>query len=340
MVIRNNKSEYFEYHKEQMIDITSENMYKEVNRTFREAVKKRLMSDREVCCLLSGGLDSSLVAALVSQHFPPYTLRTFSIGLKGSTDLEYAKTVADYIKSNHTSIELSHEEFLEAIEDVIWTIESYDTTTVRASVGNYLIAKYINENTDCKVVFNGDYSDEVTGGYKYMSKCDDPKEFHEETMRLVKNIHFFDSLRSDRCISSQGLEGRVPFADKAFVSAYLSIPVQERMSNNRIEKYVLRKAFDDDNVIPQDVLWRKKEAFSDGVSAPVNSWHRIIQKYIDETYTDVYKSDPDEHNSPTLRETQYYKTLYKKYFKTDTVIPYYWLPKYCGDIQDPSARML
>lgn len=340
MVIQDEKSEYYEYHKEQIVGIISENMYKEVNRTFREAVKKRLMSDREVCCLLSGGLDSSLVAGLVSQHFPPYTLRTFSIGLKGSTDLEYAKIVADYIKSNHTSIELSNEDFLEAIDDVIWTIESYDTTTVRASVGNYLVAKYINENTDCKVVFNGDYSDEVTGGYKYMSKCDDPEEFHEETMRLVKNIHFFDSLRSDRCISSQGLEGRVPFADKGFVSVYLSIPVQERMSNNRIEKYVLRKAFDDDNVIPQDVLWRKKEAFSDGVSAPENSWHRIIQKHIDKTYTDVYQSTSQEHNPPILRETQYYKTLYKKYFKTDAVIPYYWLPKYCGDIQDPSARAI
>jgi asparagine synthase (glutamine-hydrolysing) len=341
MVIQNiSQSEYHEYHKEEHKNITTENMLTDVNRTLREAVKKRLMSDREVCCLLSGGLDSSLVAGLVSQHFPPYTLRTFAIGLKGSTDLEYAKIVADYIKSNHTSIELSNEAFLEAIEDVIWTIESYDTTTVRASVGNYLVAKYIKENTDCKVVFNGDYSDEVTGGYKYMSKCDDPEEFHKETLRLTKNIHFFDSLRSDRCVSSQGLEARVPFADKEFISTYLSIPVHERMSNHRIEKYVLRKAFDNDNVIPQDVLWRKKEAFSDGVSSPENSWHRIIQMYIDEKYTTEYHTQSDEHNPPVLRETQYYKTLYKKYFKSDTVIPYYWLPKYCGDIQDPSARAI
>lgn len=338
MVIENSfQGSYHRYHAEERVPCQND-AYASVNRALRDAVKKRLMSDREVCCLLSGGLDSSLVAGLVSEHFEPYTLRTFSIGLPGSTDLAYAKKVADHIKSNHTSIEVSQDEFLRAIPEVIWAIESYDTTTVRASVGNYLVAKYIKEHTDCKVVFNGDYSDEVSGGYKYMSMCDDPVEFHEETLRLLRNIHYFDSLRSDRCISSQGLEARVPFADKTFVSTYLSIPVEERMSNTRIEKYVLRKAFDDENVIPRDVLWRKKEAFSDGVSAPENSWHRIIQSYVEDT--PEYRSAPDEHNPPILKETQYYKTIYKKYFRDDTVIPYYWLPKYCGDIQDPSARAI
>ena len=182
------------------------------------------MSDREICCLLSGGLDSSLVAGLVSQYFPPYTVKTFSIGLKGSTDLEYAQKVADHIKSDHTNIEVSKEDFINAIEEVIHTIESYDTTTVRASVGNYLVSKYIKDNTECKVVFNGDYSDEVCGGYKYMSHCNDEDEFHKECIRLVEDIHFFDSLRSDRCISAHGLEARVPFADKDFVNLYKSIP--------------------------------------------------------------------------------------------------------------------
>lgn len=312
----------------------------QINVTFRNAVKKRLMSDREICCLLSGGLDSSLVAGLVAQHFPPYTVKTFSIGLKGSTDLEYAKMVAEHIKSVHTSIEVSKEDFLNAIEEVIHTIESYDTTTVRASVGNYLVAKYIKEHTECRVVFNGDYSDEVCGGYKYMSKCDDENEFHKECIRLVDNIHFFDSLRSDRCISAHGLEARVPFADKEFVRLYKSIPVKMRMSNERIEKYMLRKAFDNDNVIPRDVLWRKKEAFSDGVSSPNDSWHNTIKLHVETQLMDneYDKMTHDEINPVTMKETGYYKKIFNEYFSFQNIIPYYWLPKYCGIMTDPSAR--
>ena len=312
----------------------------EINTSFRNAVKKRLMSDREICCLLSGGLDSSLVAGLVSQHFPPYTVKTFSIGLKGSTDLEYAKTVSKHIKSNHTSIEVSKYEFLNAIDVVIHAIESYDTTTVRASVGNYLVSKYIKDNTECKVVFNGDYSDEVCGGYKYMSKCNDEDEFHKECIRLVDNIHFFDSLRSDRCISAHGLEARVPFADKEFVRLYKEIPIKMRMSHERIEKYMLRKAFDKDNIIPHDVLWRKKEAFSDGVSSPDDSWHNIIKSYVETQLLDSEydKMKYDEINPVVLKETGYYKKKYNEYFSFQNIIPYYWLPKYCGNMNDPSAR--
>lgn len=322
------------------IDLPEEEILKMINTTFKEAVKKRLMSDREICCLLSGGLDSSLVAGLVSQHFEPYTLKTYSIGLKGSTDLEYAQIVADHIKSTHTNIELTEQDFLNAIDTVIHTIESYDTTTVRASVGNYLVAKYIKENSDCKVVFNGDYSDEVCGGYKYMSLCEDENEFHAECVRLVESIQWFDSLRSDRCISSQGLEARVPFADKDFVRLYKSIPVKMRMSNERIEKYILRKAFDEENIIPHDVLWRKKEAFSDGVSSKENSWHTILKNYIEDQLSDIEYEEikMDTVNPPVLKETAYYKKIFKKYYKFDGIIPYYWLPKYCGDINDPSAR--
>ena len=311
-----------------------------INSTFKNAVKKRLMSDREICCLLSGGLDSSLVAGLVSQHFEPYTLKTYSIGLKGSTDLQYASKVATHIKSIHTNIELTEQEFLNAIETVIKSIESYDTTTVRASVGNYLVSKYIKDNSQCKVVFNGDYADEVCGGYKYMSLCNDPNEFHTDCVRLVKNIHFFDSLRSDRCISSQGLEGRVPFADKDFVNLYLSIPVELRMSNKRIEKYMLRKAFDNENIIPDEILWRKKEAFSDGVSSPENSWHQILKNYIDTNITlnDHNNMKNEKINPSILKETSYYKLIFKKFYNHDDIIPYFWLPKYCGNLNDPSAR--
>ena len=334
---------YIRYTNLNDIKINTENeeyFLKEINTVFRKAVEKRLMSDREICCLLSGGLDSSLVAGLVSQYFPPYTVKTFSIGLKGSTDLKYAQKVADHIKSNHTNIEVSKEDFLNAIEEVIHTIESYDTTTVRASVGNYLVSKYIKDNTECKVVFNGDYSDEVCGGYKYMSHCNDEDEFHKECIRLVDNIHFFDSLRSDRCISAHGLEARVPFADKEFVKLYKSIPVTMRMSNERIEKYMLRKAFDKDNIIPQDVLWRKKEAFSDGVSSPDDSWHNIIKTHVETQLLDIEydKMTMDEINPVSLKETAYYKSIFNKHFNFQNIIPYYWLPKYCGLINDPSAR--
>jgi asparagine synthase (glutamine-hydrolysing) len=324
----------------QQIDLPEDHFLEMINTTFKEAVKKRLMSDKEICCLLSGGLDSSLVAGLVSQHFEPYTLKTYSIGLKGSTDLEYAKKVADHIKSTHTNIELTEQEFLDAIDIVIRTIESYDTTTVRASVGNYLVAKYIKDNSECKVVFNGDYSDEVCGGYKYMSLCDDESEFHKECVRLVESIQWFDSLRSDRCVSSHGLEARVPFADKAFIKMYKSIPVKMRMSNTRIEKYMLRKAFEKDNIIPHDVLWRKKEAFSDGVSSKENSWHKILKNHIEDQLSDIEYEEIklDAVNPPVLKETAFYKKIFKKYFNFENIIPYYWLPKYCGNIDDPSAR--
>jgi asparagine synthase (glutamine-hydrolysing) len=340
-----NGKEYHPYttlHDIQQLDLPEEDILKMIRATFKEAVRKRLMSDKEICCLLSGGLDSSLVAGLVSQHFEPYTLKTYSIGLKGSTDLEYAQKVAEHIKSTHTNIELSEQAFLDAIDVVIKTIESYDTTTVRASVGNYLVAKYIKENSDCKVVFNGDYSDEVCGGYKYMSLCEDESEFHNECVRLVESIQWFDSLRSDRCISSQGLEARVPFADKDFVRLYKSIPVKMRMSNGRMEKYMLRKAFDEDNIIPHDVLWRKKEAFSDGVSSKENSWHTILKNYIEDQLSDIEYEEIklDSINPPVLKETAYYKKIFKQHFKFENIIPYYWLPKYCGDVSDPSAREL
>jgi asparagine synthase (glutamine-hydrolysing) len=313
---------YTTLHDIQQLDLPEEDILKMIRATFKEAVRKRLMSDKEICCLLSGGLDSSLVAGLVSQHFEPYTLKTYSIGLKGSTDLEYAQKVAEHIKSTHTNIELSEQAFLDAIDIVIKTIESYDTTTVRASVGNYLVAKYIKDNSDCKVVFNGDYSDEVCGGYKYMSLCEDESEFHNECVRLVESIQWFDSLRSDRCISSQGLEARVPFADKDFVRLYKSIPVKMRMSNGRMEKYMLRKAFDEDNIIPQDVLWRKKEAFSDGVSSKDNSWHTILKNYIEDQLSDIEYEEIklDSINPPVLKETAYYKKIFRKHFKFEKII--------------------
>ena len=339
-IIKNNQikvlSPYISIKRHINFNINNENLVcKTIKDLFTKAVHKRLMSDKEVCSLLSGGLDSSLVAALVAQKTPH--LKTFSIGMKNSPDLDFAKKVADHIGSEHTSILLDKQDFLNAIEIVIKTIESYDTTSVRASVGNYLVSKYIKENTNCKVVFNGDYADEVAGGYKYFKKCDDPIEFNNECCRLVDHIHFFDSLRSDRCISAHGLEARVPFADIDFVNYYLKIDPTKRMSNNRIEKYLIRKAFEKDNLLPEDVLWRNKEAFSDGVSHQDESWYQIITKYVDELISD----EEFKNSGFDLKETYYYKKIFDKYYPKNTdIIPYLWLPQYCGNIKDPSARVL
>lgn len=325
-------------------DAMEEDILPQIRTAFTNAVTKRLMSDRPVCALLSGGLDSSLVASIAARAIAPNKLSTFSIGIEGSTDLVYAKKVADFIGSEHHVIELQEQDFLNAIEETIKTIESYDITTVRASVGNYLIAKYIANNTDFKVVYNGDYSDEVCGGYMYFKNAPSERDFHEESCRLVKDICFFDSLRSDRTISSQGLEARVPFSDKEFVRLYLSIPASLRMSKERIEKYMLRKAFAEEALLPEEVLWRKKEAFSDGVSHPERSWHRILQTFIDTKVKDdefVKNKDQYEHNPPLTKEAYYYRKVFEQYYpQSSHVIPYFWLPKWSGNVMDPSAREL
>jgi asparagine synthase (glutamine-hydrolysing) len=293
-----------------------------------KAVEKRVdNTDREICCLLSGGLDSSLITSIVNKfyrdRYPNKKLHTWSVGMEGSEDLKYAKKVADFLGTEHHSIELSKEEFLKAIPRVLYDIESYDTTTVRASVGNWLISKYITEGSDAKVVFNGDGSDEVTGGYLYFHAAPDALAFDKECRRLLQDIHFFDVLRSDRCISSHGLEARTPFLDKHFVHTYLSIPPHIRFhpQHGVCEKFILRKAFDDKNMLPKEVLWRTKEAFSDGVSSKKESWFETIKK---------------EHSD----EKKYYKTLFYNYFQGhDEVIPYYWMPKFVN-ATDASARTL
>lgn len=327
--------------------ISNRNYYTDnIRHLLFNAVNKRLMSDRPVCALLSGGLDSSLVCAIASRILSSkMQLETFSIGLEGSTDLKYAQTVADFIGSKHHNVIMEKQDFLEAIPEVIRIIESYDVTTVRASVGNYLVAKYIRENTDNIVVLNGDYSDEVTGGYIYLKKAPDCIDFSDECKRLVDNICFFDSLRSDRTICSQGLEARVPFSDKEFVEFYQSIPPEIRFDKNRIEKHLLREAFDL-NYLPQDVLYRKKEAFSDGVSSTTESWHTIITNWVNDQITDEEfknKASLYIYNKPTTKEAYYYRTLFDKFYSHPYVIPYFWMPQNVwleNPTNDPSARTL
>ena len=308
-----------------------------------EAIKKRMMSDREIGSLLSGGLDSSLISSLVNKYKAGNRLKTFSIGMPGSVDLQYAQEVASFIGSDHHQIEISESTFLQAIETVIYNIESYDTTTVRASVGNYLVSKYIRENSDCKVIFNGDGSDEVCGGYLYMKNAPSPSDFQEECERLVTEIYRFDVLRSDRSISSNGLEARTPFLDKEFVSYYLSIHPKEKMfnDNDRIEKYLLRMAFANMDILPESILWRRKCAFSDGVSSQQRSWHHVLKNFIDEQISDFefkMESIKINHCRPILKESYYYRKIFDSFFPDQSrLIPYYWMPKWVKT-DDPSAR--
>ncbi|MFQ6677415.1 MAG: asparagine synthase B [Fidelibacterota bacterium] len=316
-----------------------------IRKYLSKAVEKRMMAEREIGCLLSGGLDSSLITALVAQHSNGNTLKTFSIGITGSIDLKYAQRTADHIGTIHHQIEVSEKDFLDAIETVIYNIESFDTTTVRASVGNYLVSKFIRENSDCKVVFNGDGADEVCGGYVYLKNAPSPAELQTESERLVKELYLFDVLRSDRSISSNGLEARTPFLDKAFVKYYLSIPPDLKTfdGKKRLEKHLLRKAFDGMDLLPKDILWRRKCAFSDGVSNANKSWHTIIQNHVDKIITEEEferESVKINHCQPLLKESYYYRKVYQQFFgKHDNLIPHFWMPKWT-DVIDPSAREL
>jgi asparagine synthase (glutamine-hydrolysing) len=320
-----------------------------INMRLRMAVKKRVTTtDRPIACLLSGGLDSSLITALVAECFDdPSKLETYSIGLPGSVDIEYAEKVAAYLGTNHTSIIASESKFLESIPEVIEAIESYDTTTVRASVGNYLVAKYIKENSEAKVIFNGDGSDELSGGYLYFHEAPDDISFDQECKRLLKNIHYFDVLRSDRCISHQGLEARTPFLDRAFVEYYMTIPKELRNHNSikQNEKFLIRKAFDRDNILPKEVLWRTKEAFSDGVSSQKKSWYEMIQDSVENGTISLDDLNMDYDfsemkNPPRTPEQIYYRSLFEKYYSgMGDIIPYFWMPRFV-ETNDASARSL
>ena len=315
-----------------------------------EAVKKRLLTERPCAALLSGGIDSSLIAALVQKNLkalglPP--LKTFSIGMPGSTDLRYASLVAKHIGSDHTEIVLTADDFFAAIPQVVHDIESYDITTVRASVGNWLVSKAIREQTDCKVVFNGDGSDEVFGSYLYFYKAPSEQAFEAEVDRLLKEIHYFDVLRSDRTISLHGLEPRTPFLDKQFVAVARSVATVWRrpVKGVQVEKWILRKAFEGTGLLPNEVLWRQKEAFSDGVSSQEKSWFEEIQERVEPCLPCDWKMKALEINylMPITAEAFFYRTLYESFYGTEsieTVIPEFWMPRWSPGVTDPSARKL
>lgn len=369
-----NTESYYSYNWKPEISLkthTLEQILAKIRQLLEHAIDRRMMSDRPIATLLSGGLDSSLVSALVARELrktghdlakvteeTPELLKqqkllhgrvhTFSVGLKGSPDLYYAKLVADHIGSVHHHVEFTEEEFLDAIPEVIRAIQSWDTTTVRASVGNYLIAKHIKENTDFIVIFNGDVSEEVNASYKYSRFAPSPKDFFEDNITLLREVHQYDVLRSARCVESQGLESRTPFADQDFVDFMMRLDPALKMvgeSYQPIEKYLLRKAYDGTGLLPDEVLWRPKEAFSDGVSDEGRSWHTIIQEYIDSKISDkeFYEGHLKYlyHCPPPTKEAYYYRKIFEEALPGHAgMIKKYWMPRFVKGVNDPSARAI
>ena len=328
-----------------------------VKHMLTKSVEDRLETNREIGALLSGGIDSSLVAAIAARKLKKEgkKIKTFSIGTKDSTDLYYANLVAKHIDSEHIVIDFDPVKALKLIPKVIEAIESYDITTVRASTVQYYLISEVKKYIPC--VLNGDGSDEVSGSYLYFHNAPNDKAFNDECIKLLEEIHRYDVLRVDRTIAAHGVEARVPFLDVDYVNSYLSIDPSLRRprqiitadgktyTNKPIEKALLREAFLDENLIPEEVLMRKKEAFSDGCSNTEKSWFRIIQDMIDKLYTDEEfqtESVKFEINQPKTKEAYYYRMIFTSLYGENNahVIPHMWLPNWSGNIQEPSARVL
>jgi asparagine synthase (glutamine-hydrolysing) len=335
---------FYTYDYDELTDISEAEAISGIRDRLFAAVDKRMMSDRPIGCLVSGGVDSSLIAAMVAQHYETDTLHTFNVGLKvGASDRKYARIVANHIGSVHHEVTLTNAEALGLIPDTVRACESFDTTTIRASTMQLAIARYISRWTDIKVIFNGDVIDEASGSYVYFKNAPSNEAYQEESIRLMKEIHLFDVLRADRTISGSGLEARVPFADLDFLKFYMAIPPHLRKPREGAEKYLLRKSFE--GLLPEEVLWRPKEAFSDGCSSPEDSWYSIIQRHVEPQLSDDNLAEAQAtyaHCPPQTKEQLYYRELFQsKYATRASVIPHFWMPKWCGDgIIDPSARVL
>ncbi|MCR4757029.1 MAG: asparagine synthetase B, partial [Butyrivibrio sp.] len=306
-------------------------------------IKKRLDADAPVGFLLSGGLDSSLVCG-VAASLSDKPLETFAIGMDiDAIDLKYAREVAEYIHSNHHEVIITKDDVINAIEPVIHALGTYDITTIRASIGMYLLCKWIHENTDIKVVLTGEISDELFG-YKYTDFAPSAQAFQEEAQKRIREIHMYDVLRADRCISVNSLEARVPFGDLDFVNYVMSIDPEKKLNTYGIGKFLLRKAFEKDQFIPHSILMREKAAFSDAVG---HSLRDDLMDYADEKYTYAeYESLRKKytHAKPFTKESLLYRETFEKYYpgQSDMVIDF-WMPnkswKGCN-VNDPSARVL
>ena len=305
-------------------------------------VEKRLVADAKVGFLLSGGLDSSLVCA-IAQKKSAVPIRTFAIGMsEDAIDLKYAKQVADYIGSDHTEVIMTRQLVLDSLEDVIHLLGTFDITTIRASMGMYLLCKWIHENTDIRVLLTGEISDELFG-YKYTDFAPSAEEFQKEAEKRIRELHMYDVLRADRCISVNSLEARVPFGDLDFVQYVMSVDPAKKMNVYGKGKYLLRHAFEGD-YLPHDILYREKAAFSDAVG---HSMVDHLKAYAESYYTDEEFETLRQkytHAQPFTKESLLYREIFEKYYpgQAEMVVDF-WMPNKSWEgcnVNDPSARVL
>ncbi len=316
---------------------------KDIREKLIEGVRKRLVSDVPVGFLLSGGLDSSLVCG-IAQDLMKKPITTFSVGLDHNPiDIGYAKIVADFLKTNHHEVYFNKADTLGVVDKLIWYLETWDITTIRASIGMYLVTKYIREKTPIKVVLTGEISDELFG-YKYTDFAPSPEAFQKESKKRVDELHMYDVLRADRCIAANSLEARVPFGDLDFVKSVMEIHPEFKMNTTGMGKWILRKAFEGTNLIPDEILWREKAAFSDAVG---HSMVDYLKEYAEGLYTEldvVVAKEKYTHGTPFTKESLLYRDIFEKHFKGQShLIKDFWMPNKewsnCN-VSDPSARVL
>ena len=301
---------------------------KKLRDSLEQSVRRQLMSDVPYGVLLSGGLDSSITSAVAKKYSemrietnekqPAWwpQLHSFSVGLKGSPDLAAAKLVADHIGTIHHEIIFTIQEGLDAIKDVIYNLETYDITTVRASTPMYLMARVI-KSMGIKMVLSGEGADEIFGGYLYFHKAPSAREFHDETVRKLDKLHMYDCLRANKSLAAWGIEGRVPFLDKDFMDVAMSLNPEDKMiKGERIEKWILRKAFED--YLPKSIVWRQKEQFSDGVGY---NWIDTLKKVVEDQISDQKMEEASLRfpiQTPTTKEEYYYRSLFSEHFPSNT----------------------
>jgi len=305
--------------------------YQMCKKLLTNAVEKRLTGDRPIGFLLSGGLDSSIICQ-IGKKLSNQPIVTFSIGYTDSRDLKYSKIMASHLNSIHHEVYYRFEDGLKILPEVIKMIESYDITTIRASIPHYLIGKYIKEHTDIKIVLSGEGSDEIFGSYLYFHHTPSLQDFKDETIRLLDDIYMYDVLRSDRCMASHGLEVRVPFLDKKFVKYVLRIVTNQKVVQNNYEKYYLRKTFEED--LPTEIVWRRKDGFSDSSGNFVNDFKLWVENEISDN-----ELESNSYGCNTKEELYYRKIFESLYPNREHIIPYIWRPKWTNET-DPSGEKL
>lgn len=325
------------------INTSLQEIQNEIKGRLIDGVRKRLVADVPIGFLLSGGLDSSLVCSIASKYMKA-PLQTFAIGMESDAiDLKYAREVADYIGSEHTEILISKEDVIKCLDQVIYLLETYDITTIRASIGMYLLCKAIREKSEVKVLLTGEISDELFG-YKYTDYAPSAQAFQEESMKRIRELYLYDVLRADRCISANALEARVPFGDLKFVDYVMSISPNLKLNTYGKGKYLLRKAFSGE-YLPEHILMREKAAFSDAVG---HSLVEILKEYAESCYDDkMFEAGVlryQDHCPPITKESLLYRDIFERHFAGQAKwITGFWMPNANWDgcqVLDPSARVL